>query len=39
MFKKPVVEVGAINIRGMVVERWFVPEEVKVRLDVRIGAQ
>jgi hypothetical protein len=34
VFKKPVLEAAAINIRGMVVERLFTPEEVKVRLAV-----
>lgn len=32
MFKKPVFEAGAINIREKVVG-WFAPKEVKIKLD------
>jgi hypothetical protein len=32
VFKKPLVEAAAINIRVKVVKRWFAPIKAKVRL-------
>jgi hypothetical protein len=39
MFKKPVVEAGAINIREKVVGGWFAPKKETMRLAVDFSAQ